>query len=113
MLVESICIILIIAILMFIFLRSGRKEYAILATPLLLLPGIHTLANIVNELISSTVFTTALIISDIFGTALAAVSFGIASVINIKSKKSRFAYLVVCGGFTFVLEIIFLLNYLK
>lgn len=110
MLVESICIVLILAIMLFGFLRGGRKDYALAVSPLLIVPFIHILASLVQDVMKISLSTNVKAAADVVGLAIAMAMLGFISG-KIKSKKSKIAYLVITGGFTAVLTVMFVLNY--
>lgn len=110
MLVESICIILIFVLIRFDFLRRGRKDYAKAMTPLLVLPIVHTVFNVIGDIIKLPVNVNVKAAADVLALAVAIAYMAIVS-IKLKTTKSRTAYLIVCGGFTTILTIIFIFNY--
>lgn len=113
MLVEAICILMILATITFIFLRSHRKDYAIASAPLLIVPFFHTLTYLIGDIFQITISSDIRAAADVLGLAIAVASMGILCV-QLKSRKSKYAYLLVSGGFTTLLTMIFLFNiYLK
>lgn len=110
MLVESICIILILSIMIFVFLRSGRKDYAISTSPLLIVPFFHTVSNLIYDLFSVSINVNVKAIVDVLGLAIAVAIIGFIAGQH-KTKASRVGYLIICAGFTTVLTIIFIYNY--
>lgn len=110
MLVEAICITLILAIMVFMFLRSGRKDYAIATVPLLIVPIFHTVSNLIYDVFKIAISVNVKAAVDVVGLAIAVAIMGFISS-KYKTKASRFGYLLVSGGFTVILTIIFIFNY--
>lgn len=110
MLVESIAIVLIIVFIVFVFLRSNRKEYAAATAPLVILPFFHILAFLVDDLFSIVLSTNLKAGVDIFGLVVS-VSFIAMMSTKLKSKRSRTGYLLVCTTFTTALALIFIFNH--
>ncbi len=112
MLVECISIILIILLMTFVFLRSGKREYAITTVPLLILPLMHVLSLLVSGPLNG-VFSldahgitvamdaTALVFSCLF--------LGLFSH-RISSKKARNVCLLICVSFVVVLTWVLIAN---
>ncbi len=110
MVVESLAILLILGAMEFIFLRAHRKSNAIQIAPLLILPGGHFLANLMPDLISAwTISVQIKSLIDILCMTVAVALMGFFGA-GLKSKKTRAAYLLTCGGFTLLLGLIFLYN---
>lgn len=110
MLVESICIILILLIMIFVLIRSGRKDYVLTTLPLLIVPFFNTVLSLIDDAMSLLVSVNVKVAVDILGLAITVAIMGWISG-HFKTKKSRFAYLITCGGFTTILTIIFIFNY--
>lgn len=110
MVVESLAILLILVAMEFIFLRAHRKSNAIQIAPLLILPGGHFLANLMPDLIPAwTISVQIKSLIDILCMTVAVALMGFFGA-GLKSKKTRAAYLLTCGGFTLLLGLIFLYN---
>lgn len=112
MLVECISIVVIILMIVFVFLRAGRKDYALTSLPLLVLPLMHTLSLLVSSSligvfsldaggITVAIDATALVISCMF--------LGLLSH-RINSTKARGIYLLICGAFVVVLTWVLIAN---
>lgn len=110
MLVESICIVLILAIMVFVFMRGGRKDYALAVVPLLIVPFVHMLSSLVQDVLKIALSTNVKAAADVVGLAIAMAMIGLISG-KMETKKSRMAYLIISGGFTAVLTIMFVMNY--
>lgn len=110
MVVESLAILLILGAMEFIFLRAHRKSNAVQIAPLLILPGGHFLANLMPDLIPAwTISVQIKSLIDILCMTVAVALMGFFGA-GLKSKKTRAAYLLTCGGFTLLLGLIFLYN---
>lgn len=103
MVVESISIMVIFLVMVFIFLRAGKKTYAIATAPLLLVPAFQIAANFLSKNVSIEMETLVLIV----GLAVSLVLIGVISSI-LKDKKARLVYILLCGGFSTTLAIIFI-----
>ena len=110
MLVESICIILILVIMMFLFIRSGRKDYAVATAPLLIVPFFHTITNVVWEIVKLPYDVNLMASVDVVGLAIAVAMMGFMSS-KYKTKATRYGYLLVSVGFTAIMTIILIFNY--
>ncbi|MEG0692154.1 MAG: hypothetical protein RR444_03625 [Oscillospiraceae bacterium] len=110
MLVESISIILILIIMVFIFMRSGRKDYALATSPLLIVPFFHTISNLACDVLKISLDVNIKASIDVLGLAIAVAIMGFVSSKH-KTKAARFGYLLVSVGFTALLTIIFIFNY--
>lgn len=109
MIVESISIFVIFTVMIFIFLRAHKKNYAIATAPLLGVPAFEIIANILNELIDKNVSIEIKSLILIVGLSVSLVIIGAVSVL-LKGKKSRIIYILISGGFSTTLAIIFLYN---
>ncbi len=109
MVVESISIIIIFAVMVFLFLRAGKKTYAIATLPLIVVPLFEVISVILSEIIGRVVSTDIKSLIVIVGLAISVVFIGLLSN-TLKAKKSKVVYMALCGGFTTVLTIIFLYN---
>lgn len=109
MIVESVSIIAIFILMIYFFLRAGKKAYAVAAAPLLVVPLFQVLSKIANEFLSGKINTNGQSLILIIGLALSVALIGVASQL-LKNRNSKFIYISICGGFTTVLSIIFLYN---
>lgn len=107
--VESICIVLILGIISIMFVRAHHKKYALATAPLIILPALHALSFLTNDMFHIVLSAQVRTGIDILGLALAAAMLGICSA-KMQSRRSRVGYLLVCGCFTTALAIIFILN---
>lgn len=112
MLVESICIVLILALLSITFFRRGQRNYSLITTTLLILPLEHIITQIVSEL-TNIVFTAQT--RTLWDLAFVAVSQLLLGCLanQIKNKKSRVVYCVMGFAFVLILGVIFVLNNFK
>ncbi len=109
MLLESIVILMILGVLALLFLRRKRKDYAIGVLPLIMVPGFHVLIRIVRDLLHLNFSNYVLAGMDVLGLAVSVALLGMISV-QLRSKKARAVYLLLCGGFSMVLTLIFLFS---
>ncbi len=101
---ECSAIILIIGIMAFSTMRSGRYYFSLGVLPLAIVPFIHLMGNVIARGLSALTplsYFMARIGVDIAALVVACILFGIMSV-HIKGKKQRLSYLVLCGGFTLI-----------
>ena len=111
MVVESLAVFLILAAMEFVFLRAHRKGNALQVAPLLILPGGHFLANLLPDLVPAWEMSVQIkSLIDILCMMIAVALMGLLSA-GLKSAKTKAAYLLICGGFTLLLGVIFLYNY--
>jgi len=109
MLVESVSIIAIFILMIYFFLRAGKKSYAVAASPLLLVPSFQVLSNVANEFLNGKINANGQSIILIVGLAISVALIGTASNL-LKGRNSKVIYIAICGGFTTVLSVIFLYN---
>lgn len=109
MLVESIAISMILVVMLFVFLRSHHRNYAIGTAPLLIVPVLNTLTAVLADALQLNIpkdFRAAVIV---FGLAAAVAVVGMLCTM-LKSRKAKYAYLFLAGGFTTLLTVIFVGN---
>lgn len=109
MIVESISIIVIFTAMSFIFVRAKKKDYAAATAPLIIVPFAQLLGNILNEIFGKVITVDIQSLIVIIGLAIGVVLIGVASSFLV-GKKSRVVYILICGGFTTILTIVFLYN---
>lgn len=109
MLVESIAILMILLVMIFIFLRGHRRIYAVSTVPLLVVPFVHALVYIFADISKLHFSQDILTAVDAFGLAVAVALLGMFCT-RCKTRKAKYAYLFLCGGFTTILSIIFIFN---
>lgn len=115
MLVESLVIIAIILAMALIFMRVGRKAYAYGILPLLILPLVRIgLSHITAFLRTFLPYSAVSINTCVIFMALiiTCIIIGLAGA-NFKGKGSRTLYFIICGLFTLVLSMIFVLDIIK
>ncbi len=112
MIVDCWVIVVIILIISGVFLRSRRKDYALAVLPLAIVPLAHIVSSPVAILASKIhpweiadirlgFEVTALVITGILLTQFS---------LQIKSKVSRNAFLVLCAAFCIILELVLIYN---
>ena len=113
MLVECLAIVVVILLLSFVFLRSGRKDYALTTLPLMLLPTVHVITSLLlaSPLNGAFSLDTGGITVAIDATSLvvSCVLLGLFSH-QITSKKARNFYLVISILFVVVLTWVLIAN---
>lgn len=107
MLVESIAILMILIIMGFIFLRAHRKDYALWILPLIFVPLVHTAVALLAEVWTVAAQMNVRAFSDVLALAASVAGMGMLSM-KTSSRKTRFAYLSLCGGFSTALTLIYL-----
>ncbi len=109
MIVESISIFIIFAVMIFLFMRANKKSYAAATAPLLAVPVFQIIANILNELISVNVSIEMKTLILIIGLSVSLVLIGGVSIL-LTGKRSRIIYIIISGGFSTILTVIFMYN---
>lgn len=109
MLVESIAITCILVVMVFIFLRAGKKQYAVATAPLLVVPFMNVLYNVASEYLKMPINIQTQMLVLIISLAVAVLLIGFLAN-AIKAKKYKLVYIFTCGGFTTLLTVIFLYN---
>ena len=113
MVVECVAIIALIAILIFMTARSGRREMALSMLPLLIVPGFYLLSAPLSKMIDPLLpfiprFAIAVGIT-VIGLVIACVLFGMLCG-NYPTKRARRGYLWMCAGFSTLLTVVLLYN---
>lgn len=109
MVVEAIAIITIFILLLFGFLRAGKKDYAVAILPLVLVPLIQVLISLTMELFAISLGADMKSTILIIGLVLSIILTVLASQL-VKSKRSRLIFIILCSCFTTLLTFIFLYN---
>ena len=109
MLVESLAILMIFAVMAFLFLRAHRKDYAAAIAPLMIVPLVHALAGVLGEFFRFATHTNFRAFADVIALTAAVAIMGMLCT-SLKSRKAKYAYLLLCGGFSLALTLIFLYN---
>lgn len=115
MIFESLAIIGIVLAIGFIILRSKRNNYFMAILPLLILPLMHIISFPVVPLLSKvmpareiTIYICLIFIALIVESIL----IGLASTL-LKTRKQKTSFLFMCGAFSLVLTMIYILDALK
>lgn len=112
MVIECWAIIIVLIAVVFIFVRSGKSNYALGILPLVLVPLFHIIgypaARLVEKLWGVARGQTHTAI-DIFALIVACIIVALVSG-SIPSKKARSVFIVTCGGFMLILSWILILN---
>lgn len=112
MIVESISIIMILLLIEFIFLRSKKPKYALIISPLLIVPFVNFILNVIPDIANIQLKDGVNIIVSLLFLVVSTLGLGFFSN-KISSKKSRTGYLILCGGFSTILTIIFIFQYIN
>jgi hypothetical protein len=108
-LVESIAIFMVLLVMVFLFLRAHKRDYAISAIPLTIVPLMHTLTQLLGEIKSLHLSPDIRAAADVLGLAIAVAMMGMFCT-RCRTRRSKYAYLLLCGGFVTALTIIFIYN---
>ena len=111
MLIECIAIIALILALFFIYLRMGKKEIALTILPLVTVPLLHVLAQIVSAQIAQIFSTEAGIVIFVFDIIALALSMLLSGCFSVLYKiRYRLVYLIIAGIFDVILTCILIVN---
>jgi CHASE2 domain-containing sensor protein len=105
MVMECSAMVVIIGVVAYSTMRSGRYFFAVGIMPLALVPIVHLMGRSISRALSAVTPLSrpmAWIAADIAALVVACILFGILS-LNFEGKKQRLYYLIVCGGFSLVL----------
>lgn len=105
MILESTAIIMVILVMCFMMLRSGRRGYAVVTLPLVIVPATHMSSARIALFLSKLLpydFVSLRIGVDILALVLSCVIFAILSA-GIRHKRTRVIFLLMCGGFSVIL----------
>lgn len=109
MIIECSTIVLIIAMISFIFLRTKRVKYALVTLPLITVPLMHLLgqaaAYFLIEKNDVTVKVITILSFDILGLLVGALLLGIL-LHNLPVKKARISFAIVAAVFMVTLSIV-------
>ncbi|MEG1995985.1 MAG: hypothetical protein RR036_00590 [Oscillospiraceae bacterium] len=106
MVIESVAIIMIIAVVMFGYLRTNKKEYALVTLPLLVLPFTNVIAEILCETISKFDGLTISIVTNFSGLILTGVLLFLTSK-NLPTKKKQIVFIILALIYSIALFLIF------
>ena len=110
MIVESLAILLILLAMEFFLLRAHHEDHALHIMPLLILPAGHFITNLLPDLIPLLTLSVEIkCLVDIILMMVAVTMMGF-FVANFKRRKAKIGYMILCGGFTLILGIIFMTN---
>lgn len=109
MLVESIAILMVLLVMLFIFLRAHKKSYAISTVPLLVVPFLHAAVCLFGDATGLVLSADVRAAADVLGLAVAVAMMGMFCTRR-RTRRAKYAYLCLCGGFITVLSIIFIYN---
>lgn len=102
MTVACLAVIAILLAMSYIYVRAGRKNYALAILPLMLVPVVHAGAGVAYSLLSRFLtwdFNLFAIAADVVALVAACTIFGFLSA-KIETKKARMVFLIMCDGFT-------------
>ncbi len=105
MILESTAIIMVILVMCFMMLRSGRRGYAVVTLPLIIVPATHVSSSGIALFLTKLLpydFVSLRIGVDILGLVLSCVIFAVLSA-GIRHKRTRMIFLLMCGGFSVIL----------
>ncbi len=105
MILESTAIIMVILVMSFMMLRSGRRGYALVTLPLVIVPVTHISSSRIAIILSTLLpydFVSLRVGVDILGLVLSCVIFAVLSA-GIRHKRTRLIFLIMCGGFSVIL----------
>ena len=106
MLVESIAILMILAVMLFLFLRAHRRDYAVATIPLMIVPFVHALVYLAGDVLRISISSDVRAAGDVLGLAISVALIGMICV-RLKTRRSKYAYLLLCGGFSTALTMIY------
>lgn len=114
MIVECITITALIAVMIVVFMRSGRPKTALSVMPLLIVPVMHILGVPLSKLLPT--FTAlselkAYFLIDILAIIVTCIFIG-AFAKYFSTKKTKATYIICCGSYALILPIIFIYNLL-
>ncbi len=105
-------IVIVLVAMALVFLRAGKKEYALAVLPLAITPFVHifsaVLANALDTVCSLTPVELRVVI-DLTGALIACLLIGVSSR-YIQGRRSRNLFSVVCSGFIIILTIVLVVN---
>lgn len=107
MLVESIAIFLVLFVMLLLFIRSHKRMYAVFTIPLLVTPFLHAAVSILGEVAGFAFSADVRAAADVLGLAISVAMMGMFCT-NCKTRRTKYAYLCLCGGFATLLTIIFI-----
>lgn len=109
MIVESISISILFILMIFMFCRSKKYHFAFATAPLLVVPVLNVIFNVLRDYLKFKTDVTTHMLFLVIALAIAVLAIGLQSY-KMKTKKTKIIYLITAGGFTTLLTIIFLYN---
>ncbi len=112
MIVECGTVALLIFVMSYCYLRTGKQSFAVAITPLAFVPIIHIVGEglglYIGDLLSiSPVLTWAFL--DILAAIIAVVLFSLTA-FKMKDRAHRISFLIMCVGFTFAFSWVLLVD---
>ena len=105
-------IVIVLVAMAVVFMRSGKREYAVGILPLILPPAVHIVSGLLARVLDPLLPLNGAqlrIIIDLLAGLLGCLLIGFSSR-NIKGRRSRNAFLVACSGFTIILTLVLIVD---
>ena len=113
MYIECAAIIVVIGIMLFMAARAGRVTFAWVSSPLLIVPAAYLLSMPISHLLDRALpqisWPPLAIGVTLVGLVIACVLYGMLCG-NFPTRRARRAYLIACGGFSFLLTAVLITN---
>lgn len=113
MYIECAAIMVVIGIMLFMAARSGRTVFSWVSSPLLIVPAAYLLSLPISHLLDSASphisWPPVAIGVTLIGLVVACVLYGMLCG-NFPTRLARRVYLLACGGFSFLLAVVLIIN---
>ena len=105
-------IVIVLISVFIVFMRKGKREYAVAVLPLVLVPLMHIFSGVLANALAIPLQLTASeirVIFDITAGLVGCVLIGLFA-LNIKGKRTRIAFMISCSGFIIILTWVLIMN---
>ena len=112
MILECSVIIILVVILSYFMLRTGKSGYALGTLPLVLVPAFHISSRAIAEFFAKYLpleFLTLRIAVDLMALVVSCLMIG-GIALGIKNRSKRTGFLIMCGSFSIALTCVLIVN---
>ena len=108
-------IVIVMALMSFVFLRAGKKEYALANLPLAMVPFVHIFSRLLADWADPFIPLTAPEIRVAIDLTVALISCLLIGITSraIPERRTRNGFSLACTGFTVILTLVLVVNILK
>lgn len=101
-------IVIVLVAMFLVFMRAHKKEYAVAIVPLIVLPFIHILSNLLDPLLPLTLPELRIAV-DMTAGLVSCLLIGLTAR-HIRERRTRNAFMICCSGFLIILTLVLVVN---